>query len=299
MSELSLPGLPGDLPPGMPAAVADQLATLRQQASSSSLAAPKVEDQVVPAIPMASEPMPQTLHLPSCGRVYSHAVSIRQMVTKEIKMLSMLKDGASYERILTDILNNCIKSGPKAEKLFFHDRTYLLLWLRINSFRQGHLYQPQIECPACEHEFEPAIDLRKLTITDLSPDYKEPLEIGLVDSPEIRLGIRMLRGEDEDAVDRYMKANPKLKREDHEWFVRYANAIVLVNGFSYDLDDKVKMLQSLSADDFMLLRQFPEKFLFGVSFDIEVQCENKECARLLKMDLPFQRSFFIPENKSP
>lgn len=280
-------------------AIADQLRA-RIQASSGTVPvqapiptvavqAPPV--QAIPPIPMAAEPMAVPVALPSAGRVYDETVMIRPMITKEIKVLSQIDQAGSLDRMLTEILRSTIKRGPAPEKLLYWDRLFLLVWLRVNSYRDGHVYTPAFACPFCAHEQTVGLDLRELEVKKLSEEYREPFEVVLDDASHITLALRLTRGEDEDAVESYLS---KHAGED-EWFVRYAVATVSVNGFGYPIDSKIEMLKSLTVADFMKVRATVDKFAFGLDLTINPTCSNPECGRSLSLLVPFQGEFFLPQ----
>lgn len=282
------------------AAQLDQMrktALAQAQGHAPTAPAPSLQAQAVPPIPMAAEPMPSEVQLPSAGRIpgIPKSVLIRQMVTKEIKVLSTLKDGARFDRVLTEILRGTVKQGPDPRDLVYWDRVFLFVWLRINSFRNGHLYHPVFACPFCKAQQQMEVDLRTLKVNDLSEDYREPFEIKLADADHIQLSMRLTTGRDEDEIDAYLAANPSLDPESESWFIRHALAITHVNGFQYPLEKKLEMLKSLSPADYMLIREFQDQYSFGIDIDVRTVCQNERCGRSLDVTLPFQGDFFIPQ----
>ena len=213
------------------------------------------------------------------------------MITKEIKILSQIEEARSLDRVMTEILRSTIKRGPDPEKLLYWDRLFLLVWLRVNSYRDGHKYSPAFVCPTCEHEQTLDVDLRTLNVNKLSEAYQEPFLVQLEDASHIVLSLRLTRGEDENTVESYAASHPN----EDDWFIRYAVATAAVNGYGYPIESKIEMVKSLTASDFMRVRSAIDQFTFGLDFTVNPTCKNSGCGRSLSITVPFQGEFFVPQ----
>jgi hypothetical protein len=261
------------------------------------------KEQVRKPLPVAAEPAPKEVELPSQGLLgYDTKILIRPYVTKEIRLLNHIMS-PEYDSVLTELLDSCIKSDVKANDLSSQDRSYLLTWLRINSFSDGHLLKFKTQCPHCEKVQDSVADLSKLKIKKLSDTgYTNPLpELPLPGFGEQKVAITLgtITGADEIAIDAYLKSKLGKKHRKDTWFVRAAQAVRSIDGISdTELNEKVEWMETLPAPAFQLIKEKVESYNFGIDFETKVTCSNNDCKEDLDVEIPFRGEFFFPKSSN-
>lgn len=125
--------------------------------------------------------------LPSRGMCYKPGTFIkgRFLTIQDIKFLSLLSDQTA-EMIINEIIDRCFYMNIAVEELAICDRTYLIFWLRANSFMKENGYRVSVnKCTTCGRPFEHTIKLDDIPIKQL---YAMP---GTVVLPKTQREVRL------------------------------------------------------------------------------------------------------------
>ena len=166
---------------------------------------------------------PETIPLPSGGRLYQGITEDTDVLKGYIKMFPM---GMKEEEILSTprflktgtatraILDRCIASNISARDILLFDSNFLMFYLRKISY--GDEYEFELTCSnsLCEKKFTHKIDISKLTFEELPEEVIEPIVVKLPRSKyTVKLILPRLFHSEELNVK---NANRKKTSEDHE-----------------------------------------------------------------------------------
>lgn len=153
--------------------------------------------------------------LPSRGLVYPEGTFIkgRFLNIRDIKFLALLTE-ATAQTIINEIIDRCFYMNIQVEDLALCDRTYLIFWLRANSFMKENGYRVSVgKCSCCRRPFDFTIKLDDIPLKQLQSapgNIKLPrsgewvslklptvADLKIVDEdPDVQLMARMIRKPD-------------------------------------------------------------------------------------------------------
>lgn len=236
-----------------------------------------------------------TVTLPSKGLLYKDSdipadITLRGMTTKEEKILY----ASSGRDVFKKILKNCVISPSNLDvnKLVSVDETFLILQLRMVTY--GDKYRVQARCPNCGETDTYTISLSDFDITYLDDDFVEPIEVELPRSGDT-LGLRILRNEDTEFVDRYAKKFAKqfnLNFREVEYTCRMAKFIQTINGESVKFTEARDYVEDMPSLDSAKFWTVINKIDIGVDTRSEVLCHS--CGEEFDFDMPINSEFFRP-----
>lgn len=236
-----------------------------------------------------------TVTLPSKGLLYKDSdipadITLRGMTTKEEKILY----ASSGRDVFKKILKNCVISPSNLDvnKLVSVDETFLILQLRMVTY--GDKYRVQARCPHCGETDTYTISLSDFDITYLDDDFVEPIEVELPRSGDT-LGLRILRNEDTEFVDRYAKKFAKqfnLNFREVEYTCRMAKFIQTINGESVKFTEARDYVEEMPSLDSAKFWTVINKIDIGVDTRSEVLCHS--CGEEFDFDMPINSEFFRP-----
>lgn len=236
-----------------------------------------------------------TVTLPSKGLLYKDSdipadITLRGMTTKEEKILY----ASSGRDVFKKILKNCVISPSNLDvnKLVSLDETFLILQLRMVTY--GDKYRVQARCPHCGETDTYTISLSDFDITYLDDDFVEPIEVELPRSGDT-LGLRILRNEDTEFVDRYAKKFAKqfnLNFREVEYTCRMAKFIQTINGESVKFTEARDYVEDMPSLDSAKFWTVINKIDIGVDTRSEVLCHS--CGEEFDFDMPINSEFFRP-----
>lgn len=194
--------------------------------------------------------------LPTMGKLYPKdtVIKIRPLNVQEIKYLASISEYNATD-IVNEILEKCLLlKGIEFEDIFLGDRTYLVFWIRINSFSKNSGYDVNIkECEKCKNPYTTNIKL-----TDFEEKYitEDPQVIFLPDSNiELKLKYPTIR-------DLEVKCEDK----EVEKFIRHLDVA----------DKNVSILEqyikNLSALDYSIIKNAIDKMEIGFSNQVTIYC---------------------------
>lgn len=238
----------------------------------------------------------RSITLPSKGILYGDRipegkVGIRKLLVGELSILE--SQGAAPERIDT-ILRACVtlpNAFPHAD-LLMSDRFALLLALRQFTFPTD--YPVSFKCKECGARNKPAIKLEDLEVKDAAPDLKEPVEIMLPECGK-KVGLRFLRGTDEEAVTKYAKRVMMQTNDgaDPSNIHRLARQIVAIDDVApANLAAAEEWVRTLTAGDSLRMRKAIDDVEPGVDLTLYPDC--RVCGEANEMEMPFTAEFFRP-----
>ncbi|SMO59348.1 T4 bacteriophage base plate protein [Balnearium lithotrophicum] len=233
------------------------------------------------------EPEAIEVKLPSKGLLgYSGKVLIRPITGREEKIIASA-NGDTVESAINRVLNRCIKEGPKAEELSEGDKSFLLVWLRVNSYFPD--YSVEIDCPACKKVFKKFIDLKKLPIKEIQVD-KLPLEIEINGR---KVALSPLTSQEVEEVNNYKSQLAAQGRSLEDLYsVSYAYMIRALDGKEVPLSERIDFIEGLLGRELAKLRKAERLLEHGVDFRQDLKCPL--CGKSFTANIPITLEFFLP-----
>ncbi len=227
---------------------------------------------------------------------------IRGLKVREERILTdrkLAKSGGQVDQLLSACWEETLDHGLYEfegttidwGKVLQGDRFYALLAIR--SLTYGPEYTFSVSCAECRTRIEWELNLRDLPVKALSEESRAVLlcsdrfETRLPNANR-RVWFRLLTGADERRL-------PAIRRNsgDHVLSATLAYRILEVEGV--DAKDKHRFIEDLSmADVTFLLGEF-DRVDFGVETGIDIECQ--ECLAVQRIELPFDRGFFLPRRQ--
>jgi hypothetical protein len=234
------------------------------------------------------------------------AGEIRGLKGKEGKLLSdraAARAGATFEKILagcwlatTDPGIYDVPEGGVIDwsQVLVADRFYTLLQIRAHTFGNEYVFAVQCQSPACRERFEWSLDLQELPVVPLSDAAKAAFKSGnrletTLPRDGRKVWFRLMTGADEIRAASALKAS-------RDGMLLTALALRICEIENVSEHERRKFLDELEmADATALLDQFDQAD-GGVETTIEVECPA--CLGVQDVELPFERSFFLPKAKT-
>lgn len=234
-------------------------------------------------------------------------VSCTAMSSEEERIL--LSPKISYNDTLDRIISKCTNCPIPPGKLLLSDRQQLFYFLRCLSW--GNTYRVPFKCSECDQANFEIIDLEKdIKIVYIDDDsILESLGVGDINAVSepfeftlpirgTRIGWRMLRGDDERAVDKYvsrMMKSDKAKDGRPDYIYRQALRIVSIDGQEVKLIDALDLFP-LKGKDSLEYREQVSKINIGMDTELDLNC--KGCGFPNEVILPMDKSFFRPPRRT-
>jgi hypothetical protein len=234
------------------------------------------------------------------------AGEIRGLKGKEGKLLSdrtAARAGATFEKILagcwlttTDPGIYDLPDGGAVDwaKVLVADRFYTLLQIRAHTFGNDYAFSVQCQSPACRERFEWTLNLQELPVVPLSDASKAAFRAGnrfetTLPRDGRKVWFRLMTGTDEVRAASVLRAG-------RDGMLLTALALRICEIENVPDHDRRKFLDELDmADATALLDQFDQADA-GVETTLEVECPA--CLGVQDVELPFERSFFLPTAKT-
>jgi hypothetical protein len=234
------------------------------------------------------------------------AGEIRGLKGKEGKLLSdrtAARAGATFEKILAGCWVATTDPGmyelPDSgavdwSKVLVADRFYTLLQIRAQTFGNDYAFSVQCQSTACRDRFEWSLNLQELPVVPLSDAAKAAFRSGnrfetTLPRDGRKVRFRLMTGADEVRAASVLRAG-------RDGMLLTALALRICEIENVPDHDRCKFLDELDmADAAALLDQFDQADA-GVETTIEVECPA--CLGVQDVELPFERSFFLPTAKT-
>jgi hypothetical protein len=230
------------------------------------------------------------------------AGEIRGLKGKEGKLLSdraAARAGATFEKILAGCWVATTDPGiydfPDSgavdwSKVLVADRFYTLLQIRAQTFGNEYAFSVQCQSPACRERFEWSLNLHELPVVPLSGAAKAAFKAGnrfetTLPRDGRKVWFRLMTGADEVRAASLLRAG-------RDGMLITALALRICEIENVSDHERRKFLDELDmADAAALLDQFDQADA-GVETTIEAECPA--CLGVQDVELPFERSFFLP-----
>jgi len=229
---------------------------------------------------------------------------IRGMKAREERILAdrkLARSGAQLEQILAACWEETLDPGPYDfgeqpidwGKVLQGDRFFAMLQIRVLSYGPEYAFSVPCENRGCRARIDWELDLRDLHVRTLAGESRAAFlngnrfETVLPDAGR-KVAFRLLTGHDE----RRMAA---LRRAAGERPITTLLGYRLETIDGVEPRDKQKFIEDLGmADVTFLLGEF-DRVDCGVDTEIEVECP--ECFGTTRIELPFEKGFFLPERR--
>ncbi len=229
---------------------------------------------------------------------------IRGLKVREERILTdrkLAKSGTQVDQLLAACWEETLESGPYDfdgkvidwGKVLQGDRFYALLAIRSLTYGPDYAFSVSCGEPGCRARIEWELNLGDLPVKRLSDESRAAVVAGNRFETKLplsgtRVWYHLLTGADERRL-------PAIRRNagDHVLSATLAYRILQIEGV--DAKDKHRFIEDLSmADVTFLLGEF-DRVDCGVETGIDIECP--ECFATQRIELPFDRGFFLPETR--
>jgi hypothetical protein len=226
---------------------------------------------------------------------------IRGMKVREERILTdrkLAKNGSQIDELLKSCWEETLDAGPYDfgdkeidwDKVLQGDRFFALLQIRATTYGPEYTFSVSCRREACRARIDWELSLNDLTVRALSDESRAAFlngnrfETALPDSSN-KIHFKLLTGADERKL-------PMLKKNagDRMLSAMLAYRISEIDGI--DDREKRKFLEELSMRDADFLMDEFDRVDCGVDTTIEVECP--ECFSTQEVELPFEKTFFMP-----
>ena len=175
------------------------------------------------------------------------------MSVLEVKFLSTYKEQTAT-RICNEIINKCtILENLKIEDLLLPDRDYIIFWIRLNTFNTSNGFTITIpHCATCNETISTEISLNDLTYRYLDNGFNSKAYL-----PDLNTKIPI-------KIPKYGDSIYNVENEIED--------IALRLDTSNTFDEKIRFVSSLTALDYINLKDHIRKYGCGINDEIVVSC---------------------------
>ena len=226
---------------------------------------------------------------------------VRGMKVREERILTdrkLAKSGGQSEALLAACWEETVDSGPYDfgdktidwGKVLQGDRFFALL--RIREATYGPEYSFSVNCPndACRARIDWELNLSDLHVRMLSEESRTAFLAGnrfearLPDAGR-RVKFKLFTGADERKL-------PQLKRMAGDRFMAAVLGLRILDIENVEPKEKHRFIEDLSMRDADFLVDAIDRVDCGVDTTLDVECQ--ECFGTAEVELPFDRTFFMP-----
>ncbi len=238
----------------------------------------------------------KTFKIPSNGAFGGpKKATLREMTTREEKILLGTKDFSVFERIVKSC---CVDEDLNFDLLHTSDIMYLTFMLRELTY--GPDYLQENVCPNCGHKSEIQVDINEMEVEVLSDEQAKKLSEGVIVelSTGDKLTVNMLCIGQSKHIDKIVKTKMKQNRlkdpQGYEMMLRLAMSVSLIetkepSEVDYEnVENKIEYLNQLRMKDLVTIQNALNDFDFGLRRNIYRECEN--CGEDMEVT-----GFIVPE----
>lgn len=213
--------------------------------------------------------------LPSKGKKYFEAdkgtpsMKIRPLSLSNIKYLCTLNPSNAVDMI-DEVLADCLKlTNINFGDILIADRSYLIFWLRVNSFISSNGYEINIECTKCKESVK-----KNIKLSDLDMKHSEQIT-----EPCVAINSDFVSGVISFRMPRIADKRIRYDDKEVEKILNYTDFIDFVG----EDVDPVGMVLNLDAFSYVLLMDLVNRGMYGIESVVSINC-NK-CGQEMKIDL--------------
>jgi hypothetical protein len=226
---------------------------------------------------------------------------IRGMKVREERILSdrkLAKSGGQVDELLAACWEETVDAGPYhfGEKdidwgqVLQGDRFYALLRVRALTYGAEYAFAVSCQSEACRARIEWELDLGELPCRELSDESRAAFADGnrfetVLPDASKRVWFRLLIGADERKL-------PQLRRGAGDRLLSAMLAFRVVEIEGVEPRDRRRLIEDLTMRDADFLVDEFDRVDCGVDTTIEIECP--ECFASQELELPFDRTFFMP-----
>jgi hypothetical protein len=230
---------------------------------------------------------------------------MRGMKAREERILAdrkLARSGAQLEQILTACWDETLAGpydfGDKSidwGKVLQGDRFFALLQVRMLSYGPEYAFSVSCENRGCRARIDWELDLRELPVKPMSDESLKTFLSGnrfetMLPDAGRKVSFGLLTGHDEQRMTALRKS-----AQERPITTLLGYRLSSIDGIEHR--DKARFIDDLSMADVAFLLAELERVDCGVETEIEVECP--ECLGITRVELPFERGFFLPERKKP
>ncbi len=229
---------------------------------------------------------------------------VRGMKVREERILSdrkLAKAGGQVDQLLAACWEETVDAGPYDfgdkdidwGQVLQGDRFYALIQVRALTYGPDYTFAVTCKSEACRARIEWELDLGELPCRTLSDESRAAFldgnrfETVLPDAGK-RVWFRLLTGADERKL-------PRLRRTARDRLLSAMLAFRVVEVEGVESRERRRFIEDLSMRDADYLVDEFDRVDCGVDTTIEIECP--ECFAVQDVDLPFERTFFMPGKK--
>ena len=236
--------------------------------------------------------------LPSLGKVYTPeidpAVTLRTMTTTE-EMRRMSSSDYPY-RIMSEIIQDCIVSGPEISPYDMVIADYLFLLHKLRIVTYGSEYKLTTMCPYCTHANNDTVDLNDLIVQEFDPIILDKFTFELPQTKKkITLKFQTPRMLDQVAaeVKNYQKKSKNSLNPEIIYSIVYM--IKEIDGRIVNQLDVENWVKELPMMDVQYILAYADKLnnCFGIDKRLDVECDVCKLPYVTAFRLT--NEFFRPE----
>lgn len=242
------------------------------------------------------------VQLPSRGKLYGGEIpdgiiALEPLGTREEKLFSAGSNSGSL--IVNKIFEACVTCPIDHQKLILGDRLFILLQLR--SITYGRQYDYSYQCDNCKKKAYGFLDLDSLPVRTPKEEIEDASKF-TVKLPLLghTLTLRLLTGEDEDKITRYVNqitAKSRGQAADIEYIYRLARRFDQVDGEAIGIREAMDLVERLKGQDSLALRDAIIENDIGPDIEVTPTCQN--CGfESEAFTMPLDSEFFRPRRRS-
>lgn len=213
--------------------------------------------------------------LPSKGMKYNDvdkvrpSIKIRPLSLSNIKYLCTL-NALNAADMIDEVLADCLKlTNLNFNEILLADRSYLIFWLRVNSFISSNGYEINLECTKCKSPVKKTIKL-----SDLDLKYIEHLN-----DPWTMIDSSLLKGYVTFVMPTIGHKKIKCEDKEVENILNYTDFA----SFVPEDTDPVWMVLNLDALSYIHLNDIVNRGMYGIESVVYINCGV--CGQKMGIDL--------------
>ena len=226
---------------------------------------------------------------------------IRGLKVREERILTdrkLAKNGGQVDELLSACWEETLEAGPYDfgdkdidwGKVLQGDRFFALIKIRALTYGSEYAFAVSCQNESCRSRIDWELDLNDLQVRTLSEESRAAFMDGnrfetTLPDAEKKVWFKLLTGTDERKL-------PMLRKKAGDRLLSAMLAFRVIEVEGVEIRDKRSFLENISMRDADFLVDEFDRVDCGVDTAIEIECP--ECFSTQEIELPFERSFFMP-----